>query len=144
ERQVGTAPARTTNVLIYPQYLDMKAQDPATPEHIDEYQWRDGSVTGPEPVHLSGPQEEVGASLFPTTAVRWRDIPAFVREVETRARHARPIRVEDAVASYLIVERSTSPDEDGRVEIRIYLSGPRRSGYAELTATGEIVSLNVS
>jgi hypothetical protein len=144
ERQVGTAPARTTDVLIYPQYLDMKAQDPAIPEHIDEYQWRDGSVSGPEPVHLSGPQEEVDASLFPTTAVRWRDIPDFVRDVETRARHARPIRVEDAVASYLIVERSTSSDEDGRVEIRIYLSGPRRSGYAELAATGEIVSLNVS
>jgi hypothetical protein len=144
ERRVGASPARTSEVLVYPQYLDMKAQDPSVPEHIDEYEWRDGSVSGPEPVHLSGPQEAVDASLFPTTAVRWRDIPDFVEEVETRARHARPIRVEDAVASYLIVERSTSSGADGRVEITIYLSGPRRSGYAELTASGEIVALHVS
>jgi hypothetical protein len=95
-------------------------------------------------VHLSGPQADVDASLFPTTAVRWRDVPDFVREVEARARHARPTRIEDAVASYLIVRRSTSSADDGRVEIDLYLDGPRRSGYAELTADGEIVALNVS
>ena len=124
--------------------MDVKAQDPQIAEHIDEYEWRDDTVTGPEAVHLSGPQEEVDASLFPTTAVRWSQVPRFVRDVETRARHARPTRIEDARASYLIVDRSTSPDDDGRVEIRIYLDGPRRSGSAELTASGDIVSLSVS
>jgi hypothetical protein len=144
ERQIGAAPARAGEVLIYPEYVDVEAQDPTIPEHIDEYEWRDDSVSGPEPVHLSGPQEEVEASLFPTTAVQWRDIPDIVREVETRARHARPTRIEDAAASYLIVERSTSSEDDGRVEISIYLNGPRRSGNAELTASGDIITLNVS
>jgi hypothetical protein len=144
ERQLGAAPARAREILIYPEYMDVEAQDPKIPEHIDEYEWRGDSVSGPEPVHLSGPQEEVDASLFPTTAVQWRDIPDIVREVETRARHARPTRIEDAAASYLIVDRSTSSEDDGRVEISIYLNGPRRSGNAELTASGEILTLNVS
>jgi len=144
EEQVGAAPARTRRVLIYPEYMDVEAQDPKVAEHIDDYEWRDGSVSGPEAVHLSGPQEDVEASLFPTTAVRWRDVPDIVREVEARARVASPTRIEDATASYLIVERSTSSADDGRVAIRIYLDGPRRSGYAELSAAGDIVSLTVS
>jgi hypothetical protein len=144
ERLIGAAPARATDVLVYPEYMDMKAQDPEVPEHIDEYEWRATGVSGPDPVHLTGPQEDVEASLFPTTAVRWRDIPQMVREVETRARDARPIRIEGARVSYLIVRRSTSPDADGRVEIDVYLGGPRRSGYAELTATGELIALHVS
>jgi hypothetical protein len=144
ERLIGAVPARATDVLVYPEYMDMKAQDPEVPEHIDEYEWRTTGVSGPEPVHLTGPQEDVEASLFPTTAVRWRDVPGMVRDVEARARGARPIRIEGARVSYLIVRRSTSPDADGRVEIDAYLSGPRRSGYAELTATGELIALHVS
>jgi hypothetical protein len=144
EKQVGAAPAQSTDILVYPEYMDVKAQDPAIPEHIDEYEWRDGNVSGPEPVHLSGPQADTDASLFPTRVVPWRDLPAIVNKVEAQARHARPIRIEDARASYVIVERSTSPADDGRVEISIYLEGPRRSGRAELTASGDIITLDVS
>ena len=75
EKQVGASPAQSTDILLYPEYMDVKAQDPTIPEHIDEYEWRDGSVSGPEPVHLSGPQADTDASLFPTSAVRWRDLP---------------------------------------------------------------------
>lgn len=144
EEQVGAAPAQSTYILVYPEYMGVKAQDPAIPEHIDEYEWRDGSVSGPEPVHLSGPQEDTNAALFPTSVVRWRDLPTIVSKVEARARHARPIRIEDASASYVIVERSTSSEDDGRVEIAIYLDGPRRSGRAELTASGDIIMLTVN
>jgi hypothetical protein len=144
ERLVGAAPAQAREVLIYPEYMNMEAQDPDIGEHIDEYEWRATGVFGPEPVHLTGPQEDVDASLFPTTAVRWREVPEIVAEVEAEARRARPIRIEGARASYLIVRRSTSSEDDGRVEIDVYLDGPRRSGYAELTATGELIALHVS
>lgn len=144
EEKVGVSPARASEVLIYPEYLDVEAQDPAIPEHIDEYEWRDGTVAPPTAVALSGPQEDVEASLFPTSAVRWRDIPEIVQEVEARARRAQPLRIEEATASYLFVERSTSSDDDGRVEIRIYLGGPRRSGYADLTASGDLITLTVN
>jgi hypothetical protein len=144
EEAVGAAPARTNRVLIYPEYMDVQAQDPALAEHIDDYTWRDGDVPAPTAVALTGPQEEVEASLFPTSVVAWRDIPDIVAEVEARARRAKPLRIEEALASYLIVERSTSSEDDGRVEISIYLSGPRRSGRAELTASGDLIELTVS
>ncbi|MEX2256905.1 MAG: hypothetical protein WEC34_15835 [Acidimicrobiia bacterium] len=144
EEKVGASPARAGEILVYPEHMDVEAQDPAITEHIDEFEWRDDSVTGPTPVALSGPQEDVEASLFPTSTVRWRDIPDVVAEVEARARRAKPLRIEQAKASYLIVQRSTSSEDDGRVEISIYLNGPRRSGNAELTASGEIINLTVN
>lgn len=143
EKKVGASPARVRDVLIYPQFFEVEAQDPQIPEHLDEYEYRDGQVGAPEPVHLTGPQEEVEASLFPTTGVDWRTIPEMVRQVERAARRATPIRIEEAKADYVIVRRSTVPDDDGRVQLLIYLSGPRRSGRAELTANGEIVNLIV-
>jgi len=143
EQQVGASPARVRDVVIYPEYLDTQVQDPAIPEHIDEYEFRGGQVVPPEPVHLTGPQEEVEASLFPTTSVDWREIPDMVRRAERAAKDAKPVRIEDARANYLIVNRSTSPEDDGRVELTIYLGGPRRSGRAELSATGDIVTLVV-
>jgi hypothetical protein len=144
DEAVGAETAKVSEILIYPEFLDADAQDPEAPDHIDEYEYRDGEVGPPEAVHLSGPQEDIDASLFPTTAVDWRDVPEWVRAVEQQARSASPTPIEEARASYLIVRRSTSPDDDGRVELAMYIDGPRRSGMAELTATGEIVSLTVS
>ncbi len=143
-QRVGADPARVSEVDIYGEYLIAEVQDPANAEHIDSYTWRDDAVDAPTPVHLSGPQEEVEAALYSSNAVRWQDIPKFVREVEKAAETATPIRIEDAVVSYVYVERSTSSDLDGRVVIRMSISGPRRSGSAEMTSSGEILSLTVS
>ena len=144
ERVVGASPARVTDVTVYPEYLIVEAQDPDIPDHIDRYQWRDGDVPTPEAVQLSGPQEDVDASLFPTSAVRWKRLAAMVADAERAALHNEPLRIESPRAGYVIVDRSTSPDDDGKVLVRIYITGPRRSGYVEMTTTGDIRSVNVS
>ncbi|MCJ7670611.1 MAG: hypothetical protein MUP67_01015 [Acidimicrobiia bacterium] len=144
EGAVGATPARVTEVDVYPEYLITEVQDPAIPDHIDRYEWRDGEVPTPEPVSLSGPQEDVEASLFPTSAVNWRQLPSMVADAERAALHNKPLRIEQPRASYVTVDRSTSPTDDGRVLIRIYISGPRRSGYVEMDASGAIRSVNVN
>jgi hypothetical protein len=143
-KAVGADPAHVSEVDLYGEYLIAEAQDPTNEEHIDSFTWRDGEVEPATPVHLSGPQEEVTASLFLTSAVRWQDIPTIVRRAERAAETATPIRVEEARASYVYVQRSTSSDLDGRVTIRISIEGPRRSASVELTATGEILTVSVS
>jgi hypothetical protein len=143
EAAVGASPARIRDVLIYPEFLDAEVQDPALPEHLDEYEYRDSDVGAGEAVLLSGSHDEIEASLFPTTAVDWSDIPRIVKRVERAARNATPIRIEDARVGYLIAGRSTSVEDDGRVEITAYINGPRRNGRAELTAIGEIIELTV-
>jgi uncharacterized protein YdeI (BOF family) len=144
ENAVGATPARVTEVDVYPEYLITEAQDPAILDHIDRYEWRDDDVAPPTPVQLSGPQEEVDASLFPTSALRWSALPSMVTNAERAALRNKPLRIEDPRASYVTVDRSTSPTDDGRVLIRIYISGPRRSGYVEMDASGTIRSINVN
>ena len=43
-RKLGASPARASEVDVYPEYLDVEAQDPNNAEHIDDYEWRDGEV----------------------------------------------------------------------------------------------------
>ena len=142
EKEVGIETAMVRSISVYDTYLIVEVQDPGLPEHLDQYTWRDGVVEPPEPVHLSGPQEDVDASLYPTTAVSLGDLARIVKRAERRLENAQPIRIEEARASYLYIERSSSLD--GRVTIRISISGPRRSGQVETTATGEILDATVS
>jgi hypothetical protein len=142
EERVGGAPAQVGEITIYPEYMIVEAQDPNILDHIDSYTWRDDSVESPEPVHLSGPQEDIDASLYPTTAVDLSELPNIVRAAEARLKNARPIRVEQARVTYLYIERDTSLD--GRVVIHISVTGPRRSGNVVTTASGEILEATVT
>ena len=143
-RSIGSENPKASDATVYPEYFLVEAQNPTNLEHIDRYEWRDGEVGVPTPVHLSGPQEDVEASLYPLRSVHWEDLPAMVKDAERAAEGATPIGIEDARAGYVIVDRTTVSDGDSQVIVRIYLEGPRRSGYAELTSTGEIISVNVS
>ena len=143
-RTIGTEAPRVSDVTMYPEYVSVEAQDPGNLEHIDSYEWRDDDVGLPEPVHLSGPQEDIEASLYPLKSVHWVDLPAMVHAAEQAAEDATPIRVEQARANYVIVDRTSSSDGDSRVVVRIYIDGPRRSAYVELTPTGEIIGVSVS
>ena len=142
EDKVGVETAQVAEIDVYGQYLIVEVQDPKIPEHLDSYTWRDGAIEPPTPVHLSGPQEDVDASLFPTTAVDLSRLAAFVKAAEEELENAEPIRIEQARASYLFIERSSSLD--GRVVIRISIEGPRRSGSVEMTSSGEILEATVS
>jgi hypothetical protein len=142
EERVGATPAQVSDITIYPEYMIVEAQDPDIVDHIDSYTWRDDEVDVPEPVHLSGPQEEVDASLYPTTAVNLRELPDIVRAAERELEHASPIRIEEARVTYLYIQRDTSLD--GRVVIRMSISGPRRSGNVVVTASGEFLEATVS
>jgi hypothetical protein len=142
ERKVGASPAQVVEVLTYPEYMIVQAQDPEVPDHIDTYTWRDGKVEPREPVHLSGPQEDTDAKLFPTSAVDFGQLPRIARAAERRLQRARPVGIEQARASYLDIERSSSLD--GRVTLSIYIEGPRRSGRVETGTGGEILEATVS
>ena len=144
EKRVGASPARVSEILVYPEYMIVEAQDPSALDHVDRYTWRDGTVDAPEPVHLSGPQEEVDASLFSTSAVSLKNLPRIVLTAEQTLQHAKPIRIEQARGSYIDIRRSTSSELDGRITIRISVEGPRRSGTVETGSNGAILSTSVS
>lgn len=140
-KAVGAESAQVTLVYLYDEYANMNAQDPKIPDHINSFNWRDDTVDPPSPEHLSGPIEDTYAELFPTSAVRWSDIPSLARRAEQRLAHAEPTRVEEPNATNVYVQRSSSLD--GSVVLRFSIEGPRRSGTVEMTASGKILTATV-
>lgn len=139
---VGGEAVRARDVLVYPEYAIVEAQDPAAPDHIDRYTWRGGEVGDAEPVHLTGPQEEVDLELFPLSAVSWADLHELVAEAEDRLEAAEPVAVEEPRAGYVSIGRSSSDDRP--LTLTVYVEGPRRSGYVEFSARGDVLTTNVS
>ena len=130
-----------TLVYLYDEYANMDAQDPTIPDHINSFNWRNDTVDPASPVHLSGPIEDTYADLFPTSAIRWSDIPSLARRAEQRLAHAEPTRVEEPNATNVYAQRSSSLD--GSVVLRFSIEGPRRSGTVEMTTSGKILTATV-
>lgn len=125
-------PMRLTEVLIYGDYAFATVQDPNTPTHIDEYGWRSGKVGSPDP-QTNDPDLET--KLFASTDVNWGLV-----NVLTEATPA-ALGVEEGEVTHVIVTRTGFGE--GVVVIRVYVTGPRDSGYLEADAmTGAVLASN--
>lgn len=49
------------------------------PRNVDRYVWRDGVISGPEPVRIVGAADELPARLFRASAVNLRAVPRLAR-----------------------------------------------------------------
>ena len=96
---------------------------------------RDGVLGESSPVRLVG-GGDLEANLFSSTDVKWKAIPALVASaVEVTG-------VEDGEVTHVIVQRNLPFTAD--VVIRVYVNGPRTSGFVEADAQGNILEINVS
>lgn len=136
ETAIGASPARLLTLTIYPDYAFAEAQDPANALHVDRYPFRDGVVGAREPVTLVG-DGDLEANLFSTTDVDWTFLERAIAEAPSQAPS-----VEEGAVSHVIVSRSVFTD-DLAVTVRVYVTGPRGSGYVEYTATGELIRVVV-
>lgn len=121
---------RLTEVLIYTDYAFATVQDPAAPTHIDEYGWRSGDVSSPDP-QTNDPDLET--KLFANTDVNWGLVNVLTEAAPTA------LGIEQGEVSHVIVSRNGFGS--GVVVIRVYVTGPRDSGYLEADAmTGAVLA----
>lgn len=128
----GAAPLRILQAIIYPGYAFAQVQDPSIPANVDEYQWRD-TLSSPAPVSLMG-DGDLEANLFSDTDVNWAAIPALVEAALAQ------IPIEGAEVTHVFVQRNL-PFTD-TVQIRVFVSGTRSSGYLDADAQGNILAVN--
>ncbi len=122
---------RVIQVTIYPDRGNVRVQDPAHLENLDDWQWtaKEG-LHGSRPVHTSR-SDATASKLFGVGEVRWDKLPELARTALTR------LALPDAAVTHAIVDRKF----DGAVGIRIYVDGPRRGGYLEATADGRVLKV---
>lgn len=129
----GAAPLRILQALFYPEYAFAQVQDPSIPANVDEYQWRSGSVGAPAPVMLTG-DGDLESNLFSDNEVNWAAIPGLVEAALAQ------IPIEGAAVSHISVQRNLPFTAD--VQIRVFVSGTRSSGYLDADAQGNIINVS--
>jgi len=128
----GAAPLRILQAIIYPGYAFAQVQDPSIPVNIDEYQWRD-TLGSPAPVTLTG-DGDLEANLFSDTEVNWAAIPTLVATALAQ------IPIEGAEVTHIFVQRNL-PFTD-TIQIRVFVTGTRGSGYLDADAQGNVLAVN--
>lgn len=131
----GADPLRILRTAIYPTYAFTQVQDPSILENVDEYGWRDGQLEEPAPVRLVG-DGDLEANLFSDTEVRWKAIPTLIDGA------LGVTGIADGEVTHVIVQRNL-PFSD-QVVIRVYVNSPRKSGFIEADAQGNVLQVNVS
>lgn len=130
-QQLGGKPVRATQLVLYPEYAILQAQDPAKPSHIDRYMYRHGAISDPEPVNVQGLRGKMDDHLVSLNEVALDKLPELI------AATLRDLAYEEAKVSHVIVE-SNRPFSK-HVVIRVYASGPRESGRIDYTAAGKVL-----
>jgi hypothetical protein len=134
-RELG--PRRVRYVNVYDTYVILEAQDPAKPENIDRYTFRNGRLEPFEPVNVSGQtQADIDADLFTITEVNWAAIPDLGRTLRTQT------QLEGGDVALASVKRN--PPFQAEVRISMYMIGTRRNASLDATADGSVVGVTVS
>ena len=125
-------PILVTSFDLYDHYAIFEAQDPAQPENLDTYTFREGELGAPVPVHVTNSTlEDLPNRLFSLAEVNWDAVATLAETAVTQ------LQIEDGVVNHLGVDRGFGSPE---IRLSLSVSGPRRSGSVEATADGAVLS----
>ncbi len=127
---IAGTPTMFTEINFYTDYSFATAQNPQLPDHLDRYGWRIGEVSTPEAQSNDG---DAPAKVFNVTDVSWSAIAEAVLDAP------RELSVEQGTVSYVFVSRDMYTDGTP-VVARIYVDGPRSSGYIVVDGQGNILA----
>lgn len=132
---VNDTPAQAYEVVIYPEgYAFARLQVPGEPTHVDEYEWRDGQVSGPEIYDPIDDGEDLQASYFPLADIDPSVIPGLVEQTPEMCGPGLGL-----VVSHVIIARDITFDPQQRVLISVYSDNERGEGsYIEYTLDGTL------
>ncbi len=126
------ADVRVMNVSLSPRSAVFTVQDGKAPDRLDNWLYQDGAFRAPQPIQRSE-HDEYEVKTFALDGI------AFDRVHEMIARALRELKIEQATAQGVYV----SVGSDGP-QIRVDVSGPRRTGFARFSTKGELVEAKVN
>lgn len=129
EEEIGS-PLRATEIVVYPDYAFIRAQDPNVPTNLDRYGWRSGDVDDGDALPN---QDDLETALFSVDEINYD----LIANIAAQAPAA--LGIPDGETTYLIITRGSFGE--GPVVVRYYVNSERDSGYLEAdAATGEVLA----
>jgi hypothetical protein len=141
-REALGTPLNVRRIAMYNTYGFAEVQDREQPNHLDEYDFRDGELDPISTPVAAGRPETWEHEVFPLESVQAsviRDLAAAALEEFDELEHP--------TISYIVIERSYDPEsgrDDGPVQITVYVSDPIRGGSGTIIADnrGEFLSVD--
>lgn len=123
------SPTMFTEVDFYSDYGFAVAQNPQLPDHLDRYSWRVGQIDAPDP---ESNDADAPSKVFSINDMDWAVLATVVQQAPGM------LNVEQGEIIYVSVSRDMFQD-GAPVVGRIYVSGPRSSGFVEVGADGTVL-----
>lgn len=128
EERLGS-PVMVKELVLYPSYAIAEAQDPKNKQHLDRYVYRSGALGSPEPVRLSSSERDVNKVVFSLDQIAFDKLAGMIQSA------LKDLPVEEGKVTHVILTRDVFTK--GVPAIRVYVNGPRDSGYVEYAANGK-------
>jgi hypothetical protein len=129
KKAIGGNALAAMRLTFHDTHSSIKAQSPKNPAHVDEYGYRSGVVSPPEPERLQGSAKaKLESFLFDPEKT------ALLRLDELKVTALGKMALEESKVTHVIVDR-----DRGKLEILIYISSPRDSGYVNFNEKGDVV-----
>jgi hypothetical protein len=141
-KKLGGGPIKALSLEIEPDSATLKAQDPKQPEHVDQYRYTRGIVSGPTPVQLDLLSNNLDKSLFNLDDINLAATATVARTALERA------KIEGGKIKRMTIERALSLATDmtksGSVRWTIEIEGTRENASASADTKGEILGVDLS
>lgn len=133
--EAAGGPSQFMEIVLYPTYAFVAYRDPVATDHIDERQWRDGTVDEARPNPIDDRvNADVAPSLFTAEEVDLSMVPGLIADAAAN-RYDVPVMI-----THVIIERFLPFDT--RVLVRVYASpadGRSGGGYVTYDRGGNLV-----
>jgi len=132
-------PIKALRLGIRAEDMTLEAQDPKNAQHVDEYKYSKGAVSGPNPVNLAKlivkPLED---NLFNLDEVNLDAVPSLIKAAVEKA------GVEEGKVTQMELSRGlilNPPLSMGPPQWNILVEGPRGNATVYANAKGEIIKV---
>lgn len=132
---VGNDNPNVLDVKLYDSYAMVQVQDPAKPENIDGYTWRDGKLSEPAPVKIIG-GGKIEDNVFPLKDVNFAGLPDLTKEILEKLKD-----VEGGKLIGYVVKRNLPFSKD--IEISPLANGTRKSVYVDADKNAKLKKFEV-
>lgn len=122
----------------------LRAQDPNNPQHVDEYNYVRGYVTGPTPVQLNSLERNLESTLFDLDTVNLAATPEVAKAALART------NLEGGKVTKMVIERGLgmasggSLVKGGNIQWTISVEGTRENATVQANAKGELTGVDLS
>jgi hypothetical protein len=142
KKKIG-GPVKALSLELEKDGATLRAQDPNNREHVDEYKYVRGLVTGPNPVQLNSLERNLDSTLFDLDTVNLAATPDLARAAVSRT------NLEGGKVSKMVIERSLgmingSLIKAGELQWTVSVEGARENASVLADAKGEVKGVDLS